>query len=664
MANKPLQTLKFPDLPDTYTVPQVDDTLEVEGAAADAKKVGDALATKAEIDGYYQDLTAGNAEQLISTIKTIDQVPYLFRTAGGWNDIGNRETKTIVGVTVKWNQLANTANNPLANVCTYVRNSDGSFTITPNNYESNAVGLYWGAKALSSGKVYLCSAEVKPSSDANFKIVTSITSNYNNTPANVWTKLTRIVKPTSDIPFTVYCGAQYSGWSGTETYDLKNYQFFDLTAKFGSAIADYLYNLEQSTPGAGVAKLKSWGFLQKDYYEYNPGELLSVEGLQSHDTVGFNQFDKSQVALNRGLSALGVEYLANGMSCSDFIRVVPSATYYYGYTGTATFYHAIFYDSDKQYIGRSIRGGAMAPCTETLPDDCHYVRLNVGMSQLDSATFNLSWSGTRNGEYAPYVKHSYPLDSTLTLRGIPKLDANGNLYYDGDTYESDGTVNRRYREIVADGVNVRVSGGYGAGGPNYLPAIVLGNGEYKAANNTASIQSSYLTATATFVSQENTIGVGNGGQVLALHIGTMQGTDGTHGYNSAAELLNAVNAYLQEHPLTIVYPLAEPTTEQAAPYQNPQIVDDWGTEEYVTDSIVPVGHYTEYMANLRDKLQHLPDLASVNGDYIVRQVGTNMSLVPKEDVKELPDAPTTDGTYRLVATVNNGQVTLSWEVIS
>ena len=39
---------------------------------------------------------------------------------------------------------------------------------------------------------------------------------------------------------------------------------------------------------------------------------------------------------------------------------------------------------------------------------------------------------------------NYPLDSNLELRGVLKLDANNNLYYDGDSYESDGTVIRRY----------------------------------------------------------------------------------------------------------------------------------------------------------------------------------------------------------------------------
>ena len=43
MANKPLKSVQFPGLDDTYTIPQVDTTLAVTGAAADAKKVGDEI---------------------------------------------------------------------------------------------------------------------------------------------------------------------------------------------------------------------------------------------------------------------------------------------------------------------------------------------------------------------------------------------------------------------------------------------------------------------------------------------------------------------------------------------------------------------------------------------------------------------------------------------
>lgn len=43
MANKLLQSIKFPGLLDTYVVPQIDDTMSVEGRAADAKVTGDRI---------------------------------------------------------------------------------------------------------------------------------------------------------------------------------------------------------------------------------------------------------------------------------------------------------------------------------------------------------------------------------------------------------------------------------------------------------------------------------------------------------------------------------------------------------------------------------------------------------------------------------------------
>ena len=43
MADKPLQSITFPGLTDKYTIPAVDNTLSVTGAAADAKKTGDEI---------------------------------------------------------------------------------------------------------------------------------------------------------------------------------------------------------------------------------------------------------------------------------------------------------------------------------------------------------------------------------------------------------------------------------------------------------------------------------------------------------------------------------------------------------------------------------------------------------------------------------------------
>lgn len=89
-----------------------------------------------------------------------------------------------------------------------------------------------------------------------------------------------------------------------------------------------------------------------------------------------------------------------------------------------------------------------------------------------------------------------------------------------------------------------------------------------------------------------------------------------------------------------------------------QVVDDFGTEEFVSTNIVPVGHKTRYPANLRDKLQHLPSLASADGTYLIQQSGKQMSLVHMPAV--FPETPTEDGTYTLKTVVTGGVATLQW----
>ena len=130
-----------------------------------------------------------------------------------------------------------------------------------------------------------------------------------------------------------------------------------------------------------------------------------------------------------------------------------------------------------------------------------------------------------------------------------------------------------------------------------------------------------------------------------------------------------LTAYFTSNPTTVVYELATPTTESATPYSQYQVVNDWGTEELTDyeyeqgnrDVAIPVGNNSKYPTNLVDKLNHLPTLADADGDYIIRQSGTQMSLVSYADVHELPDAPTTDGTYVLKCTVTNGVPTHTWE---
>ena len=107
----------------------------------------------------------------------------------------------------------------------------------------------------------------------------------------------------------------------------------------------------------------------------------------------------------------------------------------------------------------------------------------------------------------------------------------------------------------------------------------------------------------------------------------------------------------------LLYELETPTTETANPFVDPQVVDDFGTEEYVDalataetsprDVAIPVGHETFYQANLRDKLQNLPANASADGLYLVKQTGNKQELIAYTPEDELPASPAETGTYIL-----------------
>ena len=395
---------------------------------------------------------------------------------------------------------------------------------------------------------------------------------------------------TGDTSVTVQNGHKYySVISGTKSIGSSNGTaisvtggtdiVIDLTLALGSTIADYLYTLEQATAGAGVAKLKSWGFCTKDYYAYDAGSMQSASASKMV-TTGFNQWDgtKESGAIN---ATTGVLTSSSARFSTDYIRVIGGATYYINCKRfNSETYGLAWYDSNKTYIsGYAYDGSVADPVGEiTAPNNAYYLRASCANSEESTFCINLSWSGYRNGEYEPYSKHEYALDSDLVLRGIPKLDDNHELYFDGDTYEDDGTVTRYWAE------------------------------------------------------RDYTSGDASDGSTMI--------TNGTK----------------------TIYKLTTPTTETADPYTSPMVVDDFGTEEFVSTGVVPMGHDTTYPANLRDKVQHLPSPTGTAGIYAVQEDShENLALTTlPASVAELPDAPTTDGNYVLKCAVSSGTATYSW----
>ena len=287
------------------------------------------------------------------------------------------------------------------------------------------------------------------------------------------------------------------------------------------------------------------------------------------------------------------------------------------------------------------------PTAFTTPVNCYY--LNFASDRInDNVCINLSWDGSRDGEYEPYQKWSYPLDSSLELRGIPKLDANNNLYYDGDMYAPDGTVTRRIKEYTFNGEE----GWSNYGGQVYYTTVFSTDAVF---DGTPPIIEGLVSASS-----------GGGSAHSNTYDTWLQGSPTYPRLYVCAPSTVTSTAEMQSFMSgkKMSYKLATPTTESAEPYTNPQIVDDFGTEEYVIDSTIdvpiPVGHNTDYPINLKSKLEMAPDSPDGDGDYIVRQTNGTNEYVPLIIEDQLPAVPSTDGTYTLTVTIANGEATYSW----
>lgn len=440
--------------------------------------------TATPYEPYQQPQTITQDFNVTLTPTSTDTTPYLFKAVG---DIyGDRLEDKIVGGTVAWNQLISTSTQVYPYGGTY-DSQTGTYEVTEIS-SANRLQIGFIDKFKENHK-YLSIAFIKAPYDNECLMSWggAITTINDITP-NVWCRSYGI----GALPTTAYAQLRI-GFDVTTNYaigdsiEIKNIQLFDLTQMFGSTIADYIYSLEQSQAGAGVAWFKK--LFPNDYYAYNAGELLSVEGLSAH----------------------------------------------------------VMRDADNNVIG------------------------------------------------------NYPLDSSLTLRGIPKLDASNNLYYDGDEYTSDGKVKRKYGVVDLGTLSWFKDGNaYSFGKQTWLPdrdnfgAIINGYTFVKEGTDATNLDKIYKTIRYT------------------------EGYGAIYVKDSSYATTDAFKAAMSG--VMLVYELATPTTETATPYTNPQIVSKYGTLEYVTNSIVPVGHKTTYLT--RDIFGGYVDL--ISGKLVVDKVSVDL----------------------------------------
>ena len=500
--------------------------------------------------------------------------PYMFRAVPTQTEDFGHESDTIVGGTVAWNQLVVPKDASVATSgITFTANGDGKITISGTATTVASIIAYKEKPTYTLGHKYLIFGCPSGGSTSTYNlrynvngfgeigngvVVEAVSANAANKQITVG----------STFPAVVVA----NGYAVSGSLDFYP-QVFDLTQMFGSTIADYIYSLEQATAGAGVAWFKK--LFPKDYYAYDAGSLVSVSGLTSHDMVGFNQWDEEWEVGGISASTGLPDSATDRIRAKNYIPVVSGTSLYFktGENGqTAWQTVGWFYDSDKNPIGTVFyrRNAVLA-----VPTGAKYVRFAVtsgyGTTYKNDICINLS-DASLNGTYKPYTKHSYPLDSDLVLRGIPKLDASNNLYYDGDRYNADGSVDRRYGIVDLGSLNWTLNSTY----PNIFNADRFGNIKFGTQNLVCVM---YQPSTSsTIMDTDKAVAVSTGSDVIYIK---------DTAYSDATAFKTAMSG------IYLVYEKATPNIETADPFTNPQIVDPSGTEEYV-GSPIPVGHKTTY----------------------------------------------------------------------
>lgn len=528
------------------------------------------------------------ANQFIENGGIVEKVPYSFRKTGGSEHVGTAVVEKIVGGTVAWNQLFRAVATNTTNGVTFTPSSDNSSVTMDGTASSNAYYHISGSPQSIVDHVYLVDKDTDRTDILLF-----------NDSGGVGSSATRITigKAIAVKNFFI----RVLGNATVSNFTIRP-QIFDLTKMFGTTIADYIYTLEQTTAGAGVAYFKS--MFPKDYYAYNAGELMSVQTAEKN-TVGFNQWDEDWQAGSISENNGGNSQPSTEVRSRGYIPVFPSTRYYKTILSSGKRLRVFYYDANKNYIDYNTNNASFYT-----PSNCYYMRLctmdTYGGEYKHDICLNL-YNAEKNGTYEPYQKHTYPLDSSLTLRGIPKLDANNHIYYDGDTYEADGKVNRRYGIVDLGTLNWSYLAGSGSQINRFDSRITTKKPATSVQEYADGIICTKYVANPTPVvtrDADKCISGYTDNRIFILD----------SAYSSAADFKAAMSG------VYLVYELATPTTEPADPFTNPQTVDSSGTEEFVDagveaetrDVSVPVGHESQYMIDIAGKLNNLPwDLSMI-----------------------------------------------------
>ena len=450
---------------DYYDKTEVDDLLDLKADKSTTytkSQVDSALALKADASSVY---TKGQTDTLLNAKANTSDLATV-ATSGSYDDLTDKPTIPAAQVQSDWSQADNTK-------VDYIKNKpDLNDYLTVSDYNSDMSDLN---DALTNAFNAVEKTEIMNTGTENQ------TPYLTRTPTNIGNRCLEMLVGgtvafnqlvnTGDTSINTTSGRKYltkinsvwsiiQGGSAVTIVDDSADMVIDLTALFGSTIADYIYTLEQGTAGAGVAWFRN--YFTADYYPYTANTLMSVKTsakkiYDANDTL-IETYDLSGSRLvhrRYGIVDLGTLNWNRTQLNSQWV-------FYTGLTG----------GSQKQYFNGlcqnyPIVGNIMFTTDNTASlygstSPYQFSRIAI---RDDSYTVESDFKTAMSGVYLVY-ELATPFDETVTnpeLRGILKLDANNNLYYDGDTcndFTNPQTVVSGGKEEFVDGRSVEIPVGH------------------------------------------------------------------------------------------------------------------------------------------------------------------------------------------------------------
>lgn len=538
----------------------------------------------------------------VTEVDTTNSTPFLYRETPYEAD--RVFLDELVGGSVAWNQLVDMtklASNSQSGVTVTV-NNDGTITVaitetlTANvNISLQPNGSSYYFRVPTGHKYTIADMSTIPSG-------VIYRNAYNGTNIGV----NRVIEQPSNAYGYVFLALGVPVGTTAQTFTLRP-QLFDLTQMFGTTIADYIYSLEQATAGSGIAWLKSYGFFTKDYYPYNAGELISVK-TSGKKYVGKNRFDEdgfiSEYSTRYNKASDGSVETVGTLNSGDVLwentegyanDLTLSFKYKYANTGSAGVRPYVYYTDgtfDTVWTTNTQSYNTVTKTFESGGKVVDKITVDYGSSSNKTNFYLQIEKGTTATEYEPYTTSTYDI-SNIDLRGIPKL-VNNELVYDGDTYESNGNVTRKYGIVDLGSLSWIRTAGYT--NPFFFASI--SDKKDGSCSAISTLARSIDASASVFGSDapDKTFGFGtNVGNEKIIFVRY-------DAYTDVATFKTAMSG------VYLIYELATPTTETTDPYTNPQICDKDGTEEFIDDRTVPipVGHNSTYA--------NLPSM--MDGDYL------------------------------------------------